>query len=152
MLGRAFHVLRRVLSTVPSVNTSPPLRVTERCASRLQTLISERGQSLALRVAVDGGGCSGFQYTFAIEEEGLAKGQGHERNAMDTATNAAPEQDLIFEEHGSKVRIDPISFAFVKGSTVDYVEEMISSSFRIINNPNSDSSCGCGTSFTAKMD
>ena len=56
----------------------------------------------------------------------------------------------MFESNGAKVVVDDLSFDFVKGATVDYVEEMIKSSFAIANNPNSQSSCGCGTSFVAK--
>jgi iron-sulfur cluster assembly accessory protein len=56
----------------------------------------------------------------------------------------------VFESNGAKVVVDDLSFDFVKGATVDYVEEMIKSSFAIADNPNSQSSCGCGTSFVAK--
>jgi iron-sulfur cluster assembly 2 len=130
-----------------------PLHVTERCASRLRALVAQRGQAVALRVSVDGGGCSGFQYAFAIESA-AGGGQDHERE-REVATAAAPAatapEDLVITERGVEVRVDPISFAFVKGSTVDYVEEMISSSFRIVDNPNSEASCGCGTSFAAKV-
>lgn len=138
--------------------TASPLRMTSRCAERLQSVASQRGQPTVLRVSVDGGGCSGFQYAFVLEPAGAASGgQAHEREAgaaSGAGSNsgfAAPE-DLVFEEHGAEVRVDPVSFAFLKGATIDYVEEMISSSFRVTENPNSEASCGCGTSFTAKMD
>jgi iron-sulfur cluster assembly accessory protein len=143
------HGLARFARALSASAAPPPLRMTERCAARLQALVTQRGQPLALRVSVDGGGCSGFQYAFAIEPvAGAPDGQRHER----LPAEPGPAEDMVFAEHGAEVRVDPISYAFVKGATVDYVEEMISSSFRIVENPNSEASCGCGTSFTAKMD
>mmetsp|Transcript_293 Transcript_293/g.447 ORF Transcript_293/g.447 Transcript_293/m.447 type:complete len:230 (-) Transcript_293:248-937(-) len=84
-----------------------------------------------LRIAVDGGGCSGFQYTFSLD-------------------HMVGPLDRVFEKGGARVVVDDMSLVFVKGATVDYVEEMIKSSFAIADNPNSQSSCGCGTSFAAK--
>ena len=62
------------------------------------------------------------------------------------------EDDHVFERDGAKVVIDDVSYEFVKGSTIDFEEEMIRSSFAVINNPNSESGCGCGVSFAAKID
>lgn len=82
---------------------------------------------------MEGGGCSGFQYIFKMEDE--------PHNV---------DEDLTFEKDGAKVVIDQSSFELVKGSTVDFVQEMIRSSFAVVNNPQSESACGCGSSFAAK--
>ena len=118
------------------------LVLTEACVRRLRQLAAD-GENTSdasgpcsaplLRIAVDGGGCSGFQYAFSL----------------DTAAGAGP-RDRVFEREGARVVVDDVSFEFVKGATVDYVEEMIRSSFAIAENPNSDGSCGCGVSFAAK--
>lgn len=153
MLRHGASMVGRALTSAAS---AAPLRMTARCAEQLQSVAAQRGQPTALRVAVDGGGCSGFQYAFVLESA-ASGGQAHEREAAGAGGEggksgfAAPE-DLVFQEHGAEVRVDPVSFAFLKGATIDYVEEMISSSFRVTENPNSEASCGCGTSFTAKMD
>lgn len=153
MLRHAASMLGRALATSAAAS---PLRMTPRCAEQLQSVAAQRGQPTVLRVAVDGGGCSGFQYAFVLEPA-TSGGQAHEREAAGAGggggkSGFAPAEDLVFQEHGAEVRVDPVSFAFLKGATIDYVEEMISSSFRVTENPNSEASCGCGTSFTAKMD
>jgi iron-sulfur cluster assembly 2 len=119
------------------------LRVTRRCAERLQALGAAAAAPVALRVAVDGGGCSGFQYAFSIEPIAA-------RFPLDVKGGADEQTDLVFDAHGATVKVDPISYNFIRGAQVDYVDELISSSFRIVDNPNSESSCGCGTSFSAK--
>ncbi len=81
-----------------------------------------------LRVAVDGGGCSGFQYRFEFAE-------------------APNEDDLIIERDGAKILIDEVSQSFLVGSEIDYVNEIIGSAFKI-HNPNAKAACGCGTSFS----
>jgi iron-sulfur cluster assembly accessory protein len=102
--------------------------VTERAAQRIAEILrGEAGESV-LRVAVEGGGCSGFQYRFDIE-----RGQ-------------APD-DLVIERAGAKVVIDPISLQYLVGSRIDYADELIGASFRV-ENPNATASCGCGTSFS----
>ena len=127
-----------------SKKTNHDLVLTDKCVSRLKQLASEEESAEKdsnarsttgplLRIAVDGGGCSGFQYAFSL----------------DTQDNTN-KNDLLFERGGVSVVVDDVSFQFVKGSTVDYVEEMIKSSFVIVENPNSDESCGCGVSFAAK--
>ncbi len=89
---------------------------------------------MALRVTVDGGGCSGFQYVFGLEP---------------TPSKLEPDETLITQDD-AHVIIDNLSLQYIAGSKVDYVEELISSSFRVTDNPNSESSCGCGVSFSAK--
>eukprot|EP00959_Pyramimonas_sp_CCMP1952_P006207 129862-Pyramimonas_sp.AAC.1 len=84
-----------------------------------------------LRVAVDAGGCSGFQYSFEL----------------DTKVNA---DDKVYERDGVAIIVDDVSLSFVRGSTIDYTEEMIRASFQVVDNPNAESGCGCGASFAAK--
>ena len=104
-----------------------PPKVTERAFSRLSEInASAKGQ--ALRVAVEGGGCSGFQYIFNIVDD-------------------VNENDQVFQKEESRVIIDNTSLQFLEGAEIDYCEELIGSSFKI-NNPNATSSCGCGTSFS----
>ena len=118
------------------------LVLTEACVRRLRQLAAEENTSVAsglgsaplLRIAVDGGGCSGFQYAFSLE----------------TSDEAIGPTDVVFERDGARVVVDDVSLAFVRGATVDYVEEMIRSSFVIGDNPNAESGCGCGVSFAAK--
>ena len=81
-----------------------------------------------LRVRVDSGGCSGFQYTFDLDTE-------------------AEEGDRVFTKEDVKVVVDEVSMQFLKGATVDYTEELIKASFEVTSNPNAESSCGCGNSF-----
>lgn len=105
-----------------------PITLTENLAKRVMALqASENRPELMLRVAVLGGGCSGFQYQFSFAH-GLESG------------------DLVFEKDGIKVVIDEMSLQYLEGSTIDYVDDLIGSSFNI-KNPNATSSCGCGTSF-----
>lgn len=87
-----------------------------------------------MRLAVEGGGCSGFKYEFTLEREGDVE-----------------RGDRVFRaENGAEVVVDDVSYEFVRGATIDYVEEMIKSSFEVVKNPQADASCGCGASFGAK--
>ena len=105
-----------------------PVRLTERAAKRIGEILRSEPGAAMLRVAVTGGGCSGFQYDFCIDE-------------------ARAEDDILIARDDAKVLIDPVSLDFLKGAEIDFVEEMIGAAFRI-NNPNATSSCGCGTSFS----
>jgi iron-sulfur cluster insertion protein len=103
--------------------------VTESAARRIAFLAAkEANKSVMMRVAVLGGGCSGFQYNFSFEEG---------RN----------DDDLVIERSGAAVLVDATSLELLKGSQLDYVEEMVGSSFQV-KNPNATSSCGCGNSFS----
>jgi len=101
--------------------------VTERAAQRIAEILGQEAQTSVLRVAVEGGGCSGFQYRFDIERD------------------SAPD-DLVIEREGAKVVIDPVSLQYLTGSKIDFVDELIGAAFRV-DNPNATASCGCGTSF-----
>lgn len=103
-----------------------PPKVTERAFERLAE-IGAADQGQALRVAVEGGGCSGFQYEIALD--------------------SPAEDDLILEGKGQKVVVDSVSLPFLENATIDFTEELIGARF-VIDNPNATSSCGCGTSFS----
>ena len=109
-------------------DTAPPVRVSARAARRIAQILKGEPQPAMLRVAVTGGGCSGFQYNFTLD---------------DTRT----DDDLIIERDGATVLIDSMSLDFLKGAEIDFVDDLIGASFKI-NNPNAQSSCGCGTSFS----
>ncbi len=101
--------------------------VTERAARRILQILNGEAPESVLRVSVEGGGCSGFQYRFEIERGGT------------------PE-DLVIEREGATVVIDPISLQYLAGSKLDFVDDLIGASFQVVN-PNATASCGCGTSF-----
>lgn len=103
-----------------------PPSVTDRAFTRLAEIsAADKGQ--ALRVAVEGGGCSGFQYDIRLD--------------------APAEDDLVLEGMGQKVVVDAVSLPFLTGATIDFTDELIGARF-VIENPNASSSCGCGTSFS----
>lgn len=106
--------------------TLPPT-VTDRAFARLAEIAELTGESRPLRVAVEGGGCSGFHYDIKLDDP-------------------SPE-DLVLEQGGQKVLIDPVSLPFLAGAKIDFTEELIGARF-VIENPNASSSCGCGTSFS----
>lgn len=103
-----------------------PPSVTPRAFERL-TEIGAADDGKALRVAVEGGGCSGFQYEIVLDEP--------------------KDDDLVLEGAGQKVVIDTISLPFLANAVIDFTEELIGARF-VIENPNATSSCGCGTSFS----
>ncbi len=103
-----------------------PPKVTPRAFERLSE-IGAASQGKALRVAVEGGGCSGFQYAIDLDEP--------------------KADDLVLEGAGEKVLVDPVSLPFLAGATITFSEELIGARF-IIDNPNATASCGCGTSFS----
>jgi len=103
-----------------------PPKVTDRAFARLAEIgAGEQGQ--ALRIAVEGGGCSGFQYDIRLD--------------------TPAEDDMVLEGKGQKVVVDTVSLPFLTGATIDFTEELIGARFTI-NNPNATASCGCGTSFS----
>ena len=114
-----------------SVETQPqtqPVVLTERAARRIADILKEEPEKTMLRLAVTGGGCSGFQYDFCLDD-------------------VRTDDDLMIARLGAVVLIDPVSLDFLKGSEIDFVEEMIGASFKVTN-PNATASCGCGTSFS----
>jgi iron-sulfur cluster insertion protein len=108
---------------------TPSFGVTEAAAKRIAWVLSqEEHKGLSLRIAVSGGGCSGFQYSFTFDE-------------------APGQTDTVIKREGATVIIDETSLELLKGSEIDYVEDMIGSSFQI-KNPQAKSTCGCGNSFS----
>ena len=105
-----------------------PVTITERAARRVAKILSAEPAGALFRVAVNGGGCSGFQYAFDIE-------------------TARQPDDLALEREGATVLIDPVSLGFLGGAKIDFVDDLIGQSFKIVN-PNAASSCGCGVSFS----
>ena len=127
--------------------------LTPACARRLRDVAREEGDDVALRLAVEGGGCSGFKYTFSLEKMPTARAATATNATTATTTGGEPHQgDFVFTSADGDARlvVDEISYGFVKGATIDYVEEMIKSSFEVVKNPQADASCGCGASFNAK--
>jgi len=104
------------------------ITISPRAAKRIVELVNESAAARLFRVSVEGGGCSGFQYRFEL------------------VPDSAPD-DILIERDGATVAIDPVSADFVKGSEIDFVDELIGAQFKI-NNPNATASCGCGTSFS----
>ena len=102
--------------------------VSERAARRIGEILRREEPGAGLRVSVEGGGCSGFQYKFEIDRERAA-------------------DDVAVERDGATVLIDQVSIGYLKGSEIDFVDELAASEFRV-RNPNAKSSCGCGVSFS----
>ena len=102
--------------------------VTERAAKRIAEIVATEKDNSMLRVSVNGGGCSGFQYKFDLVAQ-------------------REDDDTVLERNGATVLIDPVSLGFLVGSEIDFVDELIGASFQI-RNPNATASCGCGTSFS----
>ena len=106
--------------------TLPPT-VTDRAYARLAEIAEATGERRPLRVAVEGGGCSGFHYDIKLDDPAA--------------------EDLVLEKDGLQVLIDPVSLPFLSGARIDFSDELIGARF-VIDNPNASSSCGCGTSFS----
>jgi len=117
--------------TLPEQIQIDQVTLTSSAAVAVQDLLTKRNlPDYALRVYIAGGGCSGFQYGMALE--------GNVR-----------ETDLIFQEHGVKVVVDEVSINYLRGATIDFVDELMGRGFKI-ENPNAISTCGCGNSFRTK--
>jgi iron-sulfur cluster assembly accessory protein len=108
--------------------TALPVTISDRAARRIAAILQAEPNPSALRVAVTGGGCSGFQYNFALDDAQL-------------------DEDLVVEKDGAKVLIDPVSLDFLAGAEIDFTDDLIGQAFKV-NNPNATASCGCGTSFS----
>jgi iron-sulfur cluster insertion protein len=108
--------------------TPTALDVTERAVAKVHSLKTEEGNDeLKLRVYVTGGGCSGFQYGFQFEEQ-------------------RENDDLEFERDGVKLLVDSMSFQYLMGSEIDFVDDLMGTRF-VVSNPNAATTCGCGSSF-----
>jgi iron-sulfur cluster assembly accessory protein len=106
----------------------PDINLTERAARRIKEIMASEPAGSMLRISVNGGGCSGFQYGFDVD--------AHRQ-----------EDDLAIERDGATVLVDQVSRQYMEGSTIDFVDDLIGQSFKI-ENPQATMSCGCGTSFS----
>ncbi|XP_037342944.1 iron-sulfur cluster assembly 2 homolog, mitochondrial [Pungitius pungitius] len=116
-------------NTAGSEPSEDKVQLTESCVKRLEEIM-EKGDYL--RIHVEGGGCSGFQYKFSVDSK---------RN----------EDDRVFEQGGVGIIVDEESLEFVKGATVDFTQELIRSTFLVLKNPQADHGCSCGSSFSVKL-
>ena len=107
---------------------APDISLTENAARRVAAIAARKRKPAILRLAVDGGGCAGFTYSFDLAD-------------------AALEEDAVAEMDGVKLVVDPASLELVRGSAVDFVEDLGGAAFRVTN-PNAQSGCGCGSSFS----
>jgi iron-sulfur cluster assembly accessory protein len=107
---------------------SGSVTVSARAARRIGEILQGEPAGAMLRVSVEGGGCSGFQYKFDID-------------------SARADDDIVIAQDGATVLIDPVSLNYMAGAEIDFVDDLIGTSFRV-NNPKATASCGCGTSFT----
>ena len=104
-----------------------PLTLTERAARRVTAILTKEEPGSALRISVNGGGCSGFSYAFEIGKE-------------------IGDDDIVVTRDGARVLVDPVSIEYMRGATVDFVDDLMGQSFRV-ENPLATAGCGCGTSF-----
>ncbi|NOQ70032.1 MAG: iron-sulfur cluster insertion protein ErpA [Gammaproteobacteria bacterium] len=113
----------------PKVIEDATVAFTEAAANKVKALVEEeKNPNLKLRVSVDGGGCSGFQYAFAFDEN-------------------ISDDDTVVEKNGATMLVDVTSMQYLNGSEVDYLEGLEGARF-VVNNPNAKSTCGCGSSFS----
>ena len=110
------------------VLTETPVTISPSAAKRIAEILSGEAEGTMLRIAVSGGGCSGFSYGFTLDD-------------------ARGDEDLLIEQDGAKVLIDEVSLEYMRGSEIDFANDLIGQSFKI-KNPLAKSSCGCGTSFS----
>ena len=108
--------------------TEPSITLSESAAGRIRQIAEREGRPVMLRVAVEGGGCSGFSYQFDLVEEAQA-------------------DDLKIERDGAAALVDEVSMVLLKGSEIDFIDELAGAEFKV-RNPNAKSSCGCGVSFS----
>nr|GEU67091.1 iron-sulfur assembly protein IscA-like 2, mitochondrial [Tanacetum cinerariifolium] len=133
------RLLSSTSSSVAAKETSPSsslqdeqyVQLSDNCVKRMKELQADEAKEKMLRLSIEAGGCSGFQYNFALEEK-------------------PNNDDRIFERDGVKLVVDTISLGFVKGATVDYVEELIRSGFQVAENPSAVGGCSCKSSFMVK--
>jgi iron-sulfur cluster assembly accessory protein len=102
--------------------------LSERAAHRIAVIAGGEAPGTSLRISVEGGGCSGFQYKFDL-------------------TTTSEADDVVLERAGARVLIDPVSLDYLAGSEIDFVDDLMGAAFKI-HNPNATASCGCGTSFS----
>jgi len=119
---------RNALIFKPHMTAAPSIELTEAAAARVAAIAVRQGKPAILRLAVDGGGCAGFQYRFGLAD-------------------AVEADDKVTTRDGVTLAVDPVSHDLLEGSAVDYVESLGGTAFRVTN-PNAASGCGCGASFS----
>jgi iron-sulfur cluster assembly accessory protein len=107
--------------------TTPGVTLAPSAAARVAAIAAKQSRPAVLRLAVEGGGCSGFQYDIRLDQAG--------------------PDDLVLEKNGATVLVDAVSLPFLENAVIDFSEELIGARF-VVQNPNATSSCGCGTSFS----
>jgi iron-sulfur cluster assembly accessory protein len=111
-----------------TTDTAIPVTISERAARRIGEILKAEGNGAKLRISVEGGGCSGFQYKFDVERD-------------------KAEDDIAIDRNGVTMLVDSVSLQYLAGSEVDFVEDLIGAAFKV-NNPKAKAACGCGTSFS----
>jgi iron-sulfur cluster insertion protein len=114
--------------TLDTVIDKPNFGISANAAKRIAALTAAEGQGVMFRIAVNGGGCSGYQYDFSFD-------------------NARTADDLLIERDGARVLVDTVSLEFLGGAEIDFIDDLMGAHFEV-KNPNAKSSCGCGTSFS----
>ena len=110
------------------MTTTPSISMSDAAARRIAAILAEESNKIALRVSVEGGGCSGFSYKFDL-------------------VDGKEDDDLVIEKGDARLLVDQLSLVYMDGSEVDFVDNLLGQSFQI-KNPNAVASCGCGTSFS----
>ncbi|WP_137297080.1 iron-sulfur cluster insertion protein ErpA [Psychromonas sp. SP041] len=111
-----------------NVSFDTSITITDNAVKELKNLLEDEADTTAVRVFVQGGGCSGFQYGFSFEEN-------------------VSDEDLVIEREGVKICVDSLSYQYLDGASVDFEEQLMHRQF-VINNPNATTSCGCGSSLS----
>lgn len=123
------YLKKSIITTSIKLNNQPILNISDTCVQKLKTI---NKPNTHLRISIDSGGCSGFEYKFSLDDK-------------------ITSEDTFIEKDNIKIIIDKASIDYVKGSTLDYIQELIKSGFRITKNPNAEHGCSCGASFTIKI-
>jgi iron-sulfur cluster assembly accessory protein len=126
--GHRFSEKIMLKRNVSEIAMTDSVTISERAARRIGQILKNEGDGAMLRISVEGGGCSGFQYKFDVDR-------------------AKAEDDLVISREEAVVLVDSASVPFLAGSELDFVDDLIGASFRVVN-PNATASCGCGTSFS----
>lgn len=129
LINSSKYSLLGYLKAKYTTNTKVEVNLSDTCVKRLQEI---KDPKKFLRVSVESGGCSGFEYKFSLDSKLINS------------------QDIVIEKENCKVVIDQETLNLIKGSTIDYYEELIKSGFRVINNPIADHGCSCGSSFSIR--
>ncbi len=127
------HTAAQIPHSTPSAQNTPngaapAFALSDKAAARIATLLAQEPAQSVMRVAVEGGGCSGFQYRFALE-------------------NAPQAGDFTLSQNGARIVLDPQSAQYLQGSELDFVTNLMGQSFQV-RNPNAKTACGCGVSFS----